>query len=78
MGDTGSLVRLTLTFHGDNYRADSARFVRGCDAPAFKFAPNIIGSEIETGCGYVSNDVYGVLPPVGVGVYGDIYQSLIA
>jgi hypothetical protein len=52
--------------------------VRGCDTSAFKFAPNVIGSEVKTGCGYISNDVYGVLPPVGVGVYGDIYQSLIA
>jgi len=52
--------------------------VRGCDAPAFKFAPNIVGSEVKAGCCYVSNNVYGVLPPIGVGVYGDIYQSLVA
>ena len=52
--------------------------MRRCDAPAFKFAPNIIGSKVKAGCGYILNDVYGVLPPVGVGVYGDIYQSLIA
>jgi hypothetical protein len=52
--------------------------VRGGDIPAFKFAPNIVGREVKAGCGYVSNNVYGVLPPIGVGVYGDIYQSLIA
>jgi hypothetical protein len=52
--------------------------VRRGDTPAFKFAPNVIGSEVKTGYGYISNDVYGVLPPIGVGIYGDIYQSLIA
>jgi hypothetical protein len=52
--------------------------VRRGDTPAFKFAPNVIGSKVKTGCRYISNDVYGVLPPVGVGVHGDIYQSLIA
>jgi len=52
--------------------------VRGGDVSAFKFTPNIVGREIEAGCGHVSNNVYGVLPPVRVGVYGDIYQSLIA
>jgi hypothetical protein len=52
--------------------------MRGCDTPAFKFAPNVIGSKVKAGCGYISNDVYSMLPPIGVGVHGDIYQSLIA
>jgi len=52
--------------------------VRGSNVSAFKFTPNIVGCEIEAGCGDISNNVYGVLPPIGVGVYGDIYQSLIA